>query len=64
MSKIPNVLFPFNGQMFTFEGFVKQLDMVIDSVRVYDTNVARKPDGKIKKEIIRALAEHFKAKDE
>ena len=64
MSKLPNILFPFNGQYFTLDGFVDQLDRVISSAKVYDKDTARVVDKKIKRQILQEIARRWRADGE
>lgn len=63
MSKVPNVLFPFNGQLFTFERFVEQIEKLIAAAKTYDTGVATPVDRKVRKQIIQLMAERLRHGD-
>lgn len=64
MSEVPKVLFPFNGQYFTFEGFVRQVENSIAAAKIYDTGTAKPVDKQLKKHILKTIAENFRRKGE
>lgn len=64
MIEISKVLFSYNGQYYTFEKFVLQVESMIGSAKTYEQNTATPINDRAKKQLIKALIEHLREKSE